>query len=280
MQLFFFSGTGNTRWVAQRLTETLRSKGLEVSAHSIEAVDASEADRLIRDADIVGFGYPVYGSDIPLPMKRFLTALSPAPGKEALVFCTQWLWSGDGARVAVEFVGSKGFVIRWAEHLHMPNNLSVPFPFRIHTDQQRTKDKYLRHSEARLRRLAAKVASNTDFRRGFGPLSVVSGLLQRKPYRATMEHVSDSISVDHDRCTMCGLCVELCPVRNLGVRDAAVWAGDKCVNCMRCYNFCPVSAIMFRGRRHKHAHGSPYRGTTPGFNPVDLTSRAVKPDGR
>lgn len=276
--MFFFSGTGNTRWVAQRLADNLRSKGLDVSVHSIEAVDACAADQLIGDADIVGFGYPVYGSDIPLPMKRFLTALSPAPGKDALVFCTQWLWSGDGARVAVEFVGPKGFLIRWAEHLHMPNNLSVPFPFRIHTDKQHSKDKYLRHSEARLRRLATKVASGKVFRRGFGPLAILSGLLQRKPYRAMMEQIGNSISVDHHRCTMCGLCIELCPVNNLSVRDAAVCAGDKCVNCMRCYNYCPMSAIMFRGRSHKHAHGRPYRGPTPGFDPVDLTGRDVNQD--
>jgi NAD-dependent dihydropyrimidine dehydrogenase PreA subunit len=260
------------------LAGCLRSAGVEAEVISIECVSIAEADLLIGKADIVGFGYPIYGSDIPLPMKRFLAELSPAPGKAAVVFCTQWLWSGDGARVAVEFVGSKGFAIRWAEHLHMPNNLSIPFPFRIHSDKQHSKDKYLRHSEGRLRRLASRVASNTVFRRGFGPLSVLSGLMQRKPYRAMMEKTGDSISVDHHRCTMCGLCVELCPVKNLGVRETAVWAGDKCVNCMRCYNFCPVSAIMFRGRTHKHAHGRPYRGPTPEFNPVDLTGRVVKED--
>ena len=32
-------------------------------------------------------------------MKVFMGELSATKSKDTLVFCTQWLWSGDGARI-------------------------------------------------------------------------------------------------------------------------------------------------------------------------------------
>lgn len=277
VQMFYFSGTGNTHWVANKLSEIMRIRGLVVNVRSVEAVTIAEADELIASADLVCFGYPVYGSDIPLPMKVFMSGLSPVSRKAALVFCTQWLWSGDGARVSEEFIAGKGFVILWAEHLHMPNNLSVPFIVRIFSDRADKKQKYLLHSEARLRRLTERVLSSVPWRRGFATLSLLGGIMQRKPYRAMMKTMMDSISVDADRCTSCGLCVELCPVENLSLDDKAVMASARCVTCMRCYNYCPESAIRFRGRGHRHEHGRPYRGPTMEFDPVVMKGGRMRP---
>ena len=119
--LFYFSGTGNTRYVANAIATALPA----ATVYSIEDLDPSAADDLIARSDLVGFGYPIYGSDLPKPMKDFLSALSPIPGKPVFVFCTQWIFSGDGARAAKHYLKHTGYDIRWAEHFLMPNNVCV-----------------------------------------------------------------------------------------------------------------------------------------------------------
>jgi hypothetical protein len=43
-------------------------------------------------------------------MKVFIRSLTPVREKTAFVFCTQWLWSGDGARIGGSMLKRKGFV--------------------------------------------------------------------------------------------------------------------------------------------------------------------------
>lgn len=123
--LFYFSGTGNTWWVARCLGRALREEGFVVSLRNIETVSLEEVRELVLQADLVGVGYPVYGSDVPELMKGFLAGLPRGQVKPALVFCTQYLWSGDGARVGASILGDRDYRIRWSAHIRMPSNLTV-----------------------------------------------------------------------------------------------------------------------------------------------------------
>ena len=67
--LFYFSGTGNTWWVTGALAEALTEEGFQVQVQNIEMVSDTQAGVLAAQADLVGAGYPVYGSDLPEPMK-------------------------------------------------------------------------------------------------------------------------------------------------------------------------------------------------------------------
>ncbi|TFG68689.1 MAG: flavodoxin family protein, partial [Anaerolineales bacterium] len=95
--IFFFSGTGNTWWVSERLREDLNKRGFETTTHSIEQVTDYETAKLLEQADVVGLGFPIYGSDVPHIFQDFLDSL-PKMEKEkpTLGFITQMAWSGDG----------------------------------------------------------------------------------------------------------------------------------------------------------------------------------------
>lgn len=266
--IFFFSGTGNTWWVTQKLAEVLGEEGHQAREYSIEGLEPGEADRLIRDADVVGFGYPVYGSDLPDPMKGFLTGLAPV-NREAFIYCTQWLWSGDGARVATEFLHS-GFRVKWAEHFLMPNNVSVSVLRLPYTNDKKKFARVLKRAEKRARKLAARISRESPFLRGFSQAAVLSGYLQRGPFRRMYEGLRDDISVDLERCTRCGQCVRLCPVGNLYRSRDSVKARGRCILCLRCYSFCPEMAVAYMDKVHRRERGVPYRGPVEGFNPEKL----------
>jgi flavodoxin len=43
--IFYFSGTGNTWWVSEKLGRYLAEKGFSVEVHSIEKISAFDADK-------------------------------------------------------------------------------------------------------------------------------------------------------------------------------------------------------------------------------------------
>lgn len=50
--------------------------------------------------------------------------------------------------------------------------------------------------------------------------------------------------VDNDKCTGCGLCVDVCPVEAITLEnDKAKVDPDKCTDCGQCVDECPNEAI-------------------------------------
>ncbi len=265
--IFYFSGTGNTWWVSQQLAQAFRAKKAEVSVISIERVTPNEADLQIVDADLIGFGYPIYGSDLPQIMKDFIGHLSKVQAQPTFVYCTQWLWSGDGARVGASFLEPQGFKIKWGTHFLMPNNVCLPIPLLPFTNDKERMQGQLRRASRRVNQFVNAMIRGKQVRKGFNYFAQILGAFQRVPFRKGFAAMRDSISFDDIRCTRCKLCVQYCPVSNIEVEDGTLLTKGNCILCLRCYNFCPVSAVTFQGKKHNHKKGEPFRGPVEGFRP-------------
>ena len=50
-------------------------------------------------------------------------------------------------------------------------------------------------------------------------------------------------TVDEEKCTGCGICVDACPQEAITVDDIAKIDADKCVDCGVCVEECPNDAI-------------------------------------
>ncbi len=272
--LFYFSGTGNTWWVSEELVNLLEKKEIAASAISIESIESREAQAMIEKADIVGFGYPIYGSDLPQPMKEFIMSLEAVNNKKCFVFCTQVSWSGDGARIGAEFLRPKGFDIRWGEEFLMPNNICVSaLPFFSFTSDRKKIEDVLAKCSGQIERFAGHIVSGKPFRKGFSFLSFLLGCVQRVPFRIVYKSLQNDIKVNSELCTFCGFCAKVCPAGNLIFDGETFSTRGNCVLCMRCYNFCPVSAIKYMNRLHNADKGEPYRGPLETFSPDMLCGK-------
>lgn len=60
------------------------------------------------------------------------------------------------------------------------------------------------------------------------------------------------ITIDHEKCTVCGLCVKVCKDFSLIIEDKTLKISEKplfgCIGCAQCLAVCPHDAIMVEGR--------------------------------
>lgn len=271
--IFYFSGTGNTWWVSQELVRQFDKLGRTARAYSIEAVNAEEAAALIGSASLTGFGYPIHGSDLPLPMKDFIKSLPEGAGQQAFVFCTQWLWSGDGASVGGTMLHEKGFKVQWGEHFLMPNNVTVSIISLPYSNDYARLNNVLARASRAATFFAGEIIAGRPFLHGFSQVSFYLGCLQRLPFRRVYHKLQNDIGIDQENCIDCGECLRLCPVDNFYYEGDQIKTKGSCILCLRCYNFCPVAAITHMGRPHLHSRGEPYKGPVKDFDPTILMQR-------
>lgn len=263
--IFYFSGTGNTWWVADQIKRRLDAKNINASAVSMDTLTPKKADWWIKTADLVLFGWPVYGSDLPEPVKRFIEKLPESQkGKHTHVFCTQMGFSGDGAWLAHKLLKSKGLIIDTAEHFAMPSNMSMFSGF-FGTPNEKSIKRIMARAEILVERYVEKLLTNKA--RIKGRYSFLLGIIQRGPYRLYQNKACRKVGVEAARCTRCGLCAALCPVGNIKIMDVPQFAGH-CAQCLRCYSFCPTCAITFYGHvRDISKRGMPYAVPDKHFKP-------------
>lgn len=269
LPLFYFSGTGNTWWVSQRLVEALNTYGFDARAYSIEQITPDKAAALIEKADIIGLGFPIYASDAPRIFHDFLTTLPhQAAAKSVLGYITQAGWSGDGINFLERPLMKRGYRLRWAIEINMPNNICLDlFPFPYYSDYAKFETQ-LEQARCRIENLAQKVAHNQGWRQNNSLLAAALAWTQRGPFRLAHDWGRKFWSVDEDICTSCGLCASQCPVGNIRMLDGLQVYDHNCVYCMRCFNYCPELAVRYMNSRNRRAHRTPpFKGPVPKFSP-------------
>lgn len=263
--VFYFSGTGNTWWVADRIIRQLDASNINASAVSIDTLTPKKADWWIKTADLILMGWPVYHSNLPEPVKRFIDTLPVnEKGKHVHVFCTQMCFSGDGAWAAHKRLKAKGLIVDTAEHFSMPSNMSM-FKGLFGSPNEKSLVKIIAKADTQVEGYVQRLLLSKA--RIKGKYSLPLGLLQRGPYHVYRRVLQKKVGVDVSRCTHCGLCESLCPVHNITMQTVPAFAGH-CAQCLRCYSFCPSHAITFYGRiRDVQRDGRPYCVPDKHFSP-------------
>ena len=262
--LFYFSGTGNTRYIAKRICETMSSRGYAAEEVSIEGLSVADARTMIDNSSVVGLGWPIYGSDIPPIMKKFIQSMPIVENKPLLTFCTQMVFSGDGAVIMRHRLEAKGYVQKWAMQFNMPNNISVGgIPIKCSGDYAQHEEKYLKQARKKADFLAYKVQKNVEDIRGATIFHTLAAMSQRPAYKYLVHGAMvKKLGVNGD-CTGCGLCADMCPKDAITVENGKARHTNRkeCTLCFRCMDFCPKAAVTYSGRVKKPLYKGPDKQT-------------------
>jgi len=235
----YFSGTGNTKYIAQSFSRKMDSKCLSIEA------DISFSDEIKRH-NIIAFCYPIYGSRVPRIMREFVSAhMDELTGKKIIIFATQFMFSGDGARAFSDMFKQSEPEIIYAEHFSMPNNI-CNFPLLKKPSKKKVR-RHLVKSETKIEKVCRNLKEGIIVKRGFSRLSRMLGNTQGKTWQGNnntgFEHKAKSGVKIAKNCTACNLCVSICPMKNLENIKNKIKPKDNCTVCYRCVNRCPRKAI-------------------------------------
>ncbi len=252
--IFYFSGTGNTKRVAEAWLDALEKEG--VSAESFRIEDGGIPD--LSPYDRIGIFYPVHAFNAPQIVLEFAEKLPVFPTPKAFFLV---MVSGEPLRLNHASDRKLRRILRGrnartesAWHYVMPYNII----FR-HTEEQAWRmDQTMR----RLVPLDVRAYFTENSRhtlstpRGMGWFVAALRVEQRFSHRNGARY-----RVTGD-CTRCGQCAADCPVGNIDLREDGPLFGNRCILCMRCAFSCPENAVRIGWLDSWRVNG-PYRFRRP-----------------
>ena len=253
MLTLYFSGTGNTKYAAESFSRKMGAKCLSIE-------DDADFSTEIKTNDVVAFCYPIYCSRVPRIMRAFVHEhMADVIGKRVVILATQQKFSGDGARVFTDLFDEGAIEVIYAEHFNLQQNMgNIPVWSALFRPGERTNRRYIKRTDAKMNIVCNNIKSGIVKLRGFSKSSVILGYIQGKPWQADTNEVAparlekklmEGLRI-HEDCSVCGLCVGICPMNNLELRDGKILHLNNCTLCYRCVNRCPQNAVtVFIHRR-------------------------------
>ena len=246
MITLYFSGTGNTKFLAEVFSRNMGAKCLSIEADADFVAE-------ITAHDTIAVCYPIYHSRVPLVMRRFVHAYKAAfAGKKLAILVTQQALSGDGARVFTDLFAVGEVDVIYAEHFNMQQNMgNIPVWSALFAPTTRSRRKFTEKTETKVRRVCESIKNGVVKKRGFTQFSQYVGYIQGKPWQKDTasimpvrleKRLMQDVRI-HPNCTSCGVCAKICPMKNLQHRGGQIRPQNNCTVCYRCVNRCPQKAI-------------------------------------
>lgn len=241
VELFAFSGTGNTYHVAAKLAEALRSEGVAVELRLMEKNMSPE----IGEDSIVGLAMPVACfSSYPTAL-NFIDSLPPGGGRKIFMICTMG-GAGLGMQGPIRRqLVEKGYSPIAFKLFVMPGNYGRK---EIPTDKNSAR---IEKTEAEVLAFAKSLCAGAERwqKTWTSPFAAMMYRLAcgRRPWN--MFYRFFPIQVDEKKCNVCGRCLRLCPTGAMKMNGEFPAIDKKlCQSCQRCVGFCPQHAIQMPGK--------------------------------
>lgn len=262
--IIYFSGTGNSRYVAEGLQERIDAGELyELTGDRL----LNPQKQLLRAADeeLILWVFPTYSWSVPPVVLRFIDKVRFKGAEHArhYMVCT----CGDDMGRADDrwrhHIGRRGWTPRGAFSVIAPNNYLCMKGFDL--DSPQVEQQKIEAIPARLDEIVAKI--NRKFSDGDLTRGSIPWLKTNVAYYWFMANKMSPLPfhADPERCTSCGLCARSCPLENITMQPASnpsmqkapgehgveksiqtlpAW-GPVCTMCLRCYHRCPSRAIDY-----------------------------------
>ncbi|MCL1843061.1 MAG: EFR1 family ferrodoxin [Defluviitaleaceae bacterium] len=246
MLTLYFSGTGNTKYIAEMFSQKTNAKCISIEEDANFSAE-------INESETIAFCYPVYGSRVPRIMREFVhNHKADLLNKKVIILVTQQAFSGDGARVFTDLFEDGAIEIIYAEHFNMQQNMgNIPVWSRLFKPTEKSKQKFIKKSEIKMNKVCKNLQNKIIVKRGFSRVSKLLGYIQGKPWQKNTKDIAaqrlekrlmNDVRI-HPDCTACNLCTKICPMKNLVNKEGQIKHLNNCTICYRCVNRCPQKAI-------------------------------------
>ncbi len=235
--ILYFSATGNSRYVAERIAIAIGTKAVSVQKITDETV-----------VDAHGMVSPTYAWGIPSIVKDFLQThkLKTSEGK-CFYVATYGTTPGVSWYLAQKALKSGSDISFDAFYgVRMPDTWTPIFDL---SDKEKVA-RINANAESQIKEIIHSIQSRAVGNFMKARLPAVTRAVYPFWYdrmRATKHLVAE------DDCIGCGSCEKKCPVHAIGMREGKpVWIKKHCAMCLGCLHRCPKFAIRYGKKTAKH----------------------------
>ena len=252
IDIYWFSGSGNTLFIAKVIAAFLTDNNFEVNLKQIENTNPATVD-LSRT---IGLAIPVAEQGTYPFIWDFIKGLPSTNdqdivGTQVFMVDTLMLYSGGIKGPVKKILKKKGFQLLGTKEIIMPNNL-------MKMKNQPEKDKLkMGKGAATAEQFAKDLIDGKAVWKDIPLYSDMMASFSKKDSTWNVFRKYFPLKVDNAKCTRCRLCERICPEKSWSFdkeKNEMNWLKTDCIYCLRCFSYCPAQAITYGKKnyiRHK-----------------------------
>lgn len=253
--IFYFSGTGNSLWIANEVSKYQNEKLISIGDELQN--EQNRFEYTLSEDEKIGFVFPVYSWAPPAVVLHFIEQLKLINYNNQHLFfiCSCGDDIGFTQKIFTKAVVKKGWNVVAGFSVIMPNNY-VTFPG-FDTDSKDVEQVKLSAAIKTIEQINRRLFDGQRdlFECKMGHFAFVKSYIINPLFNKYA--VTDRPFIVTDKCIGCGLCQKVCPMGNVLVHNKPIWRNN-CTTCLACYHICPKNAVQYgKSTKKKHQYFNP-----------------------
>ena len=236
--IFYYSGCGNSKFIAKSIAEATNDNLVFIP----EAQREGKFEYDLAENETLGFVYPIYSWRPPHLVEEFVEKLK-------INGIPSYVWTavtcgdnvGETEKIFRNELKAIGLDLNAAFCFKMPNTYVNMMGMSV--DKPAVAEQKIAKAKEKLPDVIEMIKSKTAFS------DMIKGAFPR--FKSNVigsgfyKWASDEPFFSTDDCISCGMCMLVCPLKNITIEDGRPkWHGN-CNTCDACYHHCPKHAIQY-----------------------------------
>lgn len=232
-----FSGTGNSKFVADALSEKISDKVI-----SINDILKKNRKREFKSEKPFVIVAPVYAWQLPQIINEFIESSSFEGSDKIYFVATMGKDTGNTDKYCKKLCSKIGMIFMGFTGITMPDN----YVFAVKMKSKEECEEILRNSLPAIEDTAEKILALEKIK--LTDRSILRGLKSGMVNKMFNQYArNDNGFTVSDKCTLCSACVKLCPLNNIKIKNDKITFMHNCTNCYSCIHHCPTQALNIQG---------------------------------
>ena len=243
IQLLYYSGAGNTKFITNIIEKSLIKKN-----HNVKSIRITENSimSLENDFDVLYLGFPIIFRDAPKLVYKVLEKL-PGKNRPIMIFSTKGLYSGNAFKYIHKKSLNNNYIPIGFINLLMPGTDLLTSVVKENSFSEKLFTKiYNRNIVKKINKFIEKMEKNKPIKKVYTKwYTIFDNLIVKKiEIKVDNDHKDwiKDFTVNNEKCNQCMKCINGCPRNNINLKNGITFEMN-CDVCLFCINNCPNHAI-------------------------------------